>query len=796
MMYKKTKGFSLAELLISLLIISIVLAAAIPTITKRNAMDPEKIWNWGGQNNVAYFGAGHNQSAIIGYDMMPYADYAGTDYRDKYFDPGSLIAPTGASGDLKFTTDGDRLVLVKRFLTGKDISESFVNSHISFYNIEDRSDATARELIYAGRIASDQHNLAFGIGSLLSFTGIERNKITDKTVINSNWGYNTSLGHYTLSFLKQGTLNTAVGESALTYNFDGHANTAAGAFALNQIRGGDNTAIGANAGKYIDEQGNTTSFENTLIGANTMSIGINGEKPFGNGNTAIGSTACGSMIGDGNICIGRDTGAKGNGSTLLPIKDNYSLYIGKGEIKKITLDATGVPTYTYENTGAPLIHGHTAHSTSLGGYDIYNHADVTGFDKELNVNAKYFRVKTYDGGAPILEVQALAGDGDGYANVATDPDFGRFGRLNFTLKDIGGITEGSIRMTMDGSPDPLGEEAGTANIYFYDPYKSKYLPVNFNNMLRIHAKNTYSGGSVTMEDTKITAANTMNLNGALHIDRNGDVGTGTAYSTYDDSPILSINKSGNEQELMMYDNTQRAIFSLWKGSGTIHMAPNVLSIGHSSISGLQTNEITMVSKGVINITSDRTNTNGKITLTGKEVWINADNIETTYLGDLKIKALANASYGDGTIKGAIDYAIQKAVEQAASASSDARLKNISGDSTAGLKEINALEVKNYTYKKDEKKVPHVGVIAQQLQKVFPNSVFEDKDGYLKIRTEEIFYAMVNSIKELFAQVQDLTAKIVGLDKRITELEQENAALKKQNEEFEKRLSKLEAKMAK
>ena len=793
MMYKKTKGFSLAELLISLLIISIVLAAAIPTITKRNAMDPEKIWNWGGQNNVAYFGAGHNQSAIIGYDMMPYADYAGTDYRDKYFDPGSLIAPTGASGDLKFTTDGDRLVLVKRFLTGKDISESFVNSHISFYNIEDRTDATARELIYAGRIASDQHNLAFGIGSLLSFTGIERNKITDKTVINSNWGYNTSLGHYTLSFLKQGTLNTAVGESALTYNFDGHANTAAGAFALNQIRGGDNTAIGANAGKYIDEQGNTTSFENTLIGANTMSIGINGEKPFGNGNTAIGSTACGSMIGDGNICIGRDTGAKGNGSTLLPIKDNYSLYIGKGEIKKITLDATGVPTYTYENTGAPLIHGHTAHSTSLGGYDIYNHADVTGFDKELNVNAKYFRVKTYDGGAPILEVQALAGDGDGYANVATDPDFGRFGRLNFTLKDIGGITEGSIRMTMDGSPDPLGEEAGTANIYFYDPYKSKYLPVNFNNMLRIHAKNTYSGGSVTMEDTKITAANTMNLNGALHIDRNGDVGTGTAYSTYDDSPILSINKAGDQQELIMYDKNKKALFSLWKGDGNIHLSPYRFSVGHDSIAGFQTiainlyatDEITLDGKKGVKLKSG----NGNIKFESNNIQMTSDenDIVLPYAG-LNID-------GTTSIAAAIKVVNSKA-EQALNTPSDARLKNISGDSTAGLKEINALEVKNYTYKKDEKKVPHVGVIAQQLQKVFPNSVFEDKDGYLKIRTEEIFYAMVNSIKELFAQVQDLTAKIVGLDKRITELEQENAALKKQNEEFEKRLSKLEAKMAK
>ena len=124
-------------------------------------------------------------------------------------------------------------------------------------------------------------------------------------------------------------------------------------------------------------------------------------------------------------------------------------------------------------------------------------------------------------------------------------------------------------------------------------------------------------------------------------------------------------------------------------------------------------------------------------------------------------------------------------------SSDIRLKENISDNTAGLKEINSLEVKNYTFKEDKEKTPHVGVIAQQLQKVFPNAVIKGDDGYLKIRQEDIFYAMVNSIKELFAKIQDLTAKITGLDKRITELEKENAQLKKQNEEFEKRLSKLE-----
>ena len=66
-MNNKRKGFSIAELLIALLIISIVLAAAIPAITKKNTAGGEKIWRWAGKNNSAFFGVGQNQSAIISF---------------------------------------------------------------------------------------------------------------------------------------------------------------------------------------------------------------------------------------------------------------------------------------------------------------------------------------------------------------------------------------------------------------------------------------------------------------------------------------------------------------------------------------------------------------------------------------------------------------------------------------------------------------------------------------------------------------------------------------------------------
>ena len=105
--------------------------------------------------------------------------------------------------------------------------------------------------------------------------------------------------------------------------------------------------------------------------------------------------------------------------------------------------------------------------------------------------------------------------------------------------------------------------------------------------------------------------------------------------------------------------------------------------------------------------------------------------------------------------------------------SDRRLKYVGTNNNDGLDKIKQLKVFNYVYKKDTTKTPHVGVIAQDLQKVFPNAVKKGADGFLTIRMEDMFYAVINAIKEL--------------DSRVTTLEKENKELKV-------RLDKLEAKL--
>ena len=65
--------------------------------------------------------------------------------------------------------------------------------------------------------------------------------------------------------------------------------------------------------------------------------------------------------------------------------------------------------------------------------------------------------------------------------------------------------------------------------------------------------------------------------------------------------------------------------------------------------------------------------------------------------------------------------------------SDRRLKNIKGENKSGLAQVRELKVYDYTFKKDKENKPHVGVIAQDLEKIFPNAVMKDESGYLKIR---------------------------------------------------------------
>lgn len=124
--------------------------------------------------------------------------------------------------------------------------------------------------------------------------------------------------------------------------------------------------------------------------------------------------------------------------------------------------------------------------------------------------------------------------------------------------------------------------------------------------------------------------------------------------------------------------------------------------------------------------------------------------------------------------------------------SDRRLKNVGEPFTGGLKELKALKVYNFTFKNDEAKKPQVGVMAQELLRVFPNSVFKAEDGHLKIRWDEMFYATVNAIKELDKKIVALVKRTIKVETQISKLEKENVELKAQVDSLRTRVNKLKA----
>ena len=100
---------------------------------------------------------------------------------------------------------------------------------------------------------------------------------------------------------------------------------------------------------------------------------------------------------------------------------------------------------------------------------------------------------------------------------------------------------------------------------------------------------------------------------------------------------------------------------------------------------------------------------------------------------------------------------------------------------------------NYTFKSDKENTSQVGVMAQDLQKVFKNSVAEGKDGYLRIRWDEMFYAMINSIKELDKKLIKIASSITKMEEDVLQIKSEQKNMKKQIAVLNSRAARLERK---
>ena len=90
--------------------------------------------------------------------------------------------------------------------------------------------------------------------------------------------------------------------------------------------------------------------------------------------------------------------------------------------------------------------------------------------------------------------------------------------------------------------------------------------------------------------------------------------------------------------------------------------------------------------------------------------------------------------------------------------SDERMKNIKGRFNPGLNAVMRLQPLRYEYKRDnalgiKSEGEHVGFSAQAVQKIIPEAVTTNANGYLLVNNDPILWTMLNAIKEQQAQIQ-------------------------------------------
>jgi hypothetical protein len=97
-----------------------------------------------------------------------------------------------------------------------------------------------------------------------------------------------------------------------------------------------------------------------------------------------------------------------------------------------------------------------------------------------------------------------------------------------------------------------------------------------------------------------------------------------------------------------------------------------------------------------------------------------------------------------------------------STTSDRRIKREITDATQGLDAINGIRLRNFRYRRDnpyglDPDQPRVGVIAQELEEVFPEAVKENLEGHKTVSTDSINWALLKAVQELSAKVEALEA---------------------------------------
>ena len=696
----KFNAFTLAEMMVVMLIMSIILAAMAPVMTTKNKVDNSSPWKYSPNNSSdAYFGQGASMRAMIGQLNGEDTDNGkliinnlGSSFSHILFKNGNTIL-----GDLYMS--GNNLILGHRNGSSTSLGQNNINIGPNNWPSTD---------------ITGQSNIIIG-----------DNAMTHLSTGSNNIGLGT-----TLTALTTGTGNVTIGDNSLTSVTTGDGNIGLGNEA--------NPAI-TTASKTIAIGTNSVASSNgaIAIGSNLTSSEAHGPEQDAAQARVINSIAIGN-----NATSGANNGAGQN-----------SIAIGNQAKANSTNDSgtSGIAIGAYSNAGD--------HSVALGTSAL--NSNTTGSDN-IAVGTSALKSNTTGPGNIAIGENTLYSNTRGDDNIA-------IGRNALYQSDTGGgnIAIGYQAMyhqnDINTGNTAVGYQAmvGTNSASNYHNTAIGYRALSrAGNSAKSAGQNT-AVGSGALENNVTGYGNTAIGSDALNTVRQGDYNTGLGY--YACANVTGSNKtcigaySGPSSSDALAKNNEKVVY-LGDANTTVYIPGNLL-VGKTTLLGADSSNKRNGNPYRVYLKGGNKNYNDTWVYLGTDDYKGKDDnfyrVNPAVVGPF--------SFGNGD-------AFDDAADHSSTTTSDRRLKYVGKDNNNGLAKIKQLKVFNYVYKKDTTKTPHVGVIAQDLQKVFPNAVQKGKDGFLTIRMEDMFYAVINAIKELDAKYQAQEKRINELEKRIEKLE--------------------------
>jgi hypothetical protein len=481
---------------------------------------------------------------------------------------------------------------------------------------------------------------------------------------------------------------------------------------------------------------------------------------------------------------------------ILALTTGTGISSSGGQNPAISINTKVVPQLAAANTftGNQTVSGNLSATGVVTGSSFQIGSNLFAFGSYSNGNAFFgFSGNTTTtglGGNTASGYQALSSNTTGFDNIATGA-----GALYLN-------TTGS-QNTADGDQPLLSNTTGSDNVATGAYALDANTTGNYNTAsgYLALASNTTGNANTGIGNSAGYTADASNLTGK----NNTALGTGTVFSTgtLTNATAIGANAEVGESNALVLgsiNGVNSATASAFVGIGTTTPQAALDVLGNTTVHTLVGNGgCGMNYAGIGFVVSGGFNINcSNFALLGDNsgnLFINSVESGTIYFSNnngaprMVIEPGGNVGIGTGSPDDllSVNGSADKPGGGSWGTYSDRRLKNLDGSFGSGLDQILKINPVRYRYKEqngmgisdhDE----HVGVVAQEVQKVIPEAVTENSKGYLLVNNDPILWTMLNAIKEQQRQIREqqnlLRAQSAAMRSLEAEVHETREALRK------------------